>query len=249
MFSRMPRRTHASWLIVLALVTVSFAGGAAVGVTWNRDEIIPVVLVKPGIGGFEPSEGSSIDNTWTKSQVKPVLLVKPGIGGFEPREEISIGNTWRKSDVLPVMLVESGANGFIPLRLITSTASSRPAAGPGAGTTASQTDSKLEAARTIGAEASDRLEDAERKLAEMVAKLAPAGDGPPLIETRISGTFEGWQGETIFKMENGQIWQQVTYAYTYHYAFRPKVYLIKTHGVYKMKVEGVSGTIFVKQLR
>ena len=83
----------------------------------------------------------------------------------------------------------------------------------------------------------------------MVAKLAPAGDGPALIETRISGTFEGWKGKTIFKMDNGQIWQQVTYAYTYHYAYRPKVYIIKTRGAYKMKVEGVSETIFVKRLK
>jgi len=50
-------------------------------------------------------------------------------------------------------------------------------------------------------------------------------------------------------MENGHIWQQVTYCYTYLYAFRPKVYLIKVHNAYKMKVEDVSDTIFVKRLR
>ena len=61
--------------------------------------------------------------------------------------------------------------------------------------------------------------------------------------------LEGWDGETIFKLDNGQIWQQVTYAYTYHYAYRPKVFIIKTHGAYKMKVDGVSGMIFVKQLK
>ena len=53
----------------------------------------------------------------------------------------------------------------------------------------------------------------------------------------------------VFKFSNGQIWQQAAYAYTYHYAFRPKVILIKTHGTYKMKVDGVNGTIFVKQLK
>ncbi len=92
------------------------------------------------------------------------------------------------------------------------------------------------------------LAELERKLAEIVAKYAPAGDGPDLIESRIEGDFEGWDGETIFKLDNGQIWQQVSFAFTYHYAFRPKVTIIKTHGAYKMVVHGVSGTIFVKRL-
>lgn len=101
----------------------------------------------------------------------------------------------------------------------------------------------------------DRLSDAaealrklEQELAETVAKLAPAGDGPDLIEAQIDGRFEGWDGETIFKLDNGQVWQQVAYAYTYHYALRPKVFIIKTHGAYKMKVDGVDGTVFVKRV-
>lgn len=92
------------------------------------------------------------------------------------------------------------------------------------------------------------LREAEKKLAETVAKLAPAGDGPDLIETQMAGEFEGWTGETIFKMDNGQIWQQVSFGYTYRYAFRPKVMIIKTNGAYKMKVDGVAGTIFVKRI-
>ena len=30
-----------------------------------------------------------------------------------------------------------------------------------------------------------------------------------VIETYIDGDFEGWEGETIWKMDNGQIWQQL----------------------------------------
>lgn len=92
------------------------------------------------------------------------------------------------------------------------------------------------------------LREAEKKLAESVAKLAPAGNGPDLIETNIEGEFIGWEGDTIFKMSNGQIWQQVTMGFTYTYKFRPKVMIIKTNGAYKMKVEGVANTIFVKQI-
>jgi hypothetical protein len=70
-----------------------------------------------------------------------------------------------------------------------------------------------------------------------------------LIESRIDGDFEGWDGDTIFKLINGQIWQQVSYDYTYHYAFMPKVLIFKTTGGYKMKVEGVHKTIYVERLK
>lgn len=93
------------------------------------------------------------------------------------------------------------------------------------------------------------LRESEKKLAEAVAKLAPAGDGPDLIETNIEGEFEGWDGDTLFKLANGQIWQQVTMGFTYTYKFRPKVMIIKTNGAYKMKVDGVAGTIFVKRIK
>jgi hypothetical protein len=111
-----------------------------------------------------------------------------------------------------------------------------------------QTDVEVNAASEV-TKAEAELQEAESRLAETVAKLAPAGDGPDLIESRISGNFEGWDGDTILKLENGQVWQQVTYAYTYHYAYRPEVWIIKTHGAYKMKVDGVAGSIFVKRIK
>lgn len=72
---------------------------------------------------------------------------------------------------------------------------------------------------------------------------------PDVIESRIEGDFEGWEGETIFKLDNGQIWQQSSYAYTYHYAYRPEVLIYKTSGGYKMKVEGVDDTVYVRRLK
>lgn len=70
-----------------------------------------------------------------------------------------------------------------------------------------------------------------------------------VIESNIDGTFNGWDGETIFKLRNGQIWQQSSYAYTYHYAYAPDVMIYKTSGVYKMKVDGVDTSINVTQLK
>jgi hypothetical protein len=72
---------------------------------------------------------------------------------------------------------------------------------------------------------------------------------PDVIESQIEGEFEGWDGETIFKLLNGQIWQQASYAYHYHYAYMPEVLIYKTSGGYKMKVEGVDETIYVRRIR
>ena len=86
------------------------------------------------------------------------------------------------------------------------------------------------------------------KLAAALTKIA-APTTADLIETYISGTFEGWDGDTIFQLDNGQIWKQSSYAYTYHYAFHPKVLIFKAPEGYKLKVEGVDGTIVVQRLK
>ena len=71
---------------------------------------------------------------------------------------------------------------------------------------------------------------------------------PSVIESQIVGDFEGWRGETIIKLMNGQIWQQIESYYTYHYAFMPKVFIYKSASGYKMKVDGVDKTIGVRQI-
>jgi hypothetical protein len=40
-------------------------------------------------------------------------------------------------------------------------------------------------------------------------------EASPLIETRVDGEFQGWSGETIVKLTNGQIWQQTEFHYRY----------------------------------
>ena len=182
--------------------------GAAIGVSWTKSQVTPVVIVEPSVGGFKPMGSSAIGNRWAKSQIKPVLLVKSGIGGFVPREGSSIGNQWSKKDVQPVMLVEPGITGFIPFRAITSIGKSM---GGGASRTLPTT--------------------------------------PAVIESKVDGSFEGWDGETIVKLANGQIWQQTEYHYRYHYAFMPEVLIFKSGGVYKMKVKGIEKAVRVKRLK
>ena len=69
------------------------------------------------------------------------------------------------------------------------------------------------------------------------------------IETYISGAFNGWDGETIWKMDNGQIWQQASYAYHYHYTYHPKVVIYAAAGGWKMKVDGDDGEVAVKRIK
>ena len=77
-------------------------------------------------------------------------------------------------------------------------------------------------------------------------KAAAAGE---VIESYIKGDFEGWDGETVFFLDNGQIWQQAAYSYHYHYAYRPKVLIIRSGGMHKMIVEGVSESVMVQRIK
>lgn len=69
------------------------------------------------------------------------------------------------------------------------------------------------------------------------------------IESQIDGEFKGWSGETIFKLTNGQIWQQSNYSYTYSYSYRPKITIYSASGGCKLKVDGLCDTIGVKRLK
>jgi hypothetical protein len=70
-----------------------------------------------------------------------------------------------------------------------------------------------------------------------------------VIESRINGEFTGWTGETIFRLQNGQIWQQSSYAYMYRYAYSPGVLIYASGSRFKMRVDGVDSEIFVTRLR
>ncbi|WNM58218.1 hypothetical protein [Candidatus Nitrospira allomarina] len=84
---------------------------------------------------------------------------------------------------------------------------------------------------------------------ETVKQAPPSRAVPNVIKSQIDGDFEGWEGETIVKLLNGQIWQQTEYWYHYHYSFMPSVLIYNQGASYKMKVEGIDKAIGVVQLR
>jgi hypothetical protein len=60
----------------------------------------------------------------------------------------------------------------------------------------------------------------------LLAEKKKSTECDPAIEAHIDGEFKGWTGETIYKLRNGQIWQQATYHY--HYAYAPEVTIYST---------------------
>jgi hypothetical protein len=87
-----------------------------------------------------------------------------------------------------------------------------------------------------------------RKTSATKGKLQPTPSSE-IIESQIEGEFKGWDGETIFKLINGQIWQQSSYAYTYSYKYRPKVMIFPSSGGFSMQVEGMDQRIQVVRIK
>jgi hypothetical protein len=77
---------------------------------------------------------------------------------------------------------------------------------------------KTAAIKQAREEAKAEAKDAARKAKEEAKeearkkKIANAGlaarDDDEVIKTRILGKFTGWEGNTVFTLENGQVWQQ-----------------------------------------
>jgi hypothetical protein len=68
-----------------------------------------------------------------------------------------------------------------------------------------------------------------------------------VLERTIISDFNGWSGDTIFELDNGQIWKQDAYAYHYSYSYRPKAIIYKSGYGFKMIVNGSS--IKVKRIK
>jgi len=72
-------------------------------------------------------------------------------------------------------------------------------------------------------------------------------NGALVIESNIDGPFFGWSGSTVFKLANGQVWEQDAPARTYHFAYRPNLRITEIDHTYLMEVDGV-GSIKVRRV-
>ena len=69
------------------------------------------------------------------------------------------------------------------------------------------------------------------------------------IESKVDGSFEGWQGDTIVELVNGEVWKQAEYYYQYHYAYMPKALVYRDGEGYKMRVKGIKRGVRVVRVR
>ena len=181
--------------------------------------------------------GASIGISWTKTEVTPVVLVKPAIGGFVPVEGDSILIRWTRAEVTPVLLVKPGLFGFVPRE----------------GGGVADRWSKQDVLPVMFVESSSGNFVPSRRVYAGGDRNESLRQTPPqlssVIESRIDGDFSGWNGETIVRLMNGQIWQQKEYYYRYHYAFMPNVLIFMSGGTYKMKVDGIDKAVGVSRLK
>ncbi|HEY3859126.1 MAG TPA: hypothetical protein VGM47_05875 [Gammaproteobacteria bacterium] len=72
---------------------------------------------------------------------------------------------------------------------------------------------------------------------------------PKRIESSIVGRFTGWTGNTVFKLANGQVWQQADDT-TYDANLQDPQVVIKRLGTgYLLTLPGHGATVFVKRLQ
>jgi hypothetical protein len=70
------------------------------------------------------------------------------------------------------------------------------------------------------------------------------------IESRYDGEFTGWSGNTLFRLENGQVWKQAQSGRIAQRQSRPLVTIERTTlGTYRMTVEGSSESIRVERVK
>lgn len=82
----------------------------------------------------------------------------------------------------------------------------------------------------------------------MAPKENPAT--PDRVETRIAGRFTGWTGNTVFKLENGQVWQQASTGYFTNVELdHPQVVIKKLRFGYLLTLPGKGETVFVRRIK
>jgi len=68
-----------------------------------------------------------------------------------------------------------------------------------------------------------------------------------VVKSRIRGSFQGWKGNGVYELENGQRWQQTRYCYRYRYKYRPRAEVIRQSGRHYLYVECMDKPIEVRR--
>jgi len=69
---------------------------------------------------------------------------------------------------------------------------------------------------------------------------------PEVIESSITGPFRGWDGRTVFRLDNGQVWRQSEAGTFFFPTSDPKVIIRKSRfGSYHLRIEGKNSSVKV----
>lgn len=79
--------------------------------------------------------------------------------------------------------------------------------------------------------------------------LKPTVDEPGSIHSTIQGRFTGWSGSTLFKLANGQVWQQSGPGDYSTQMQDPEVVIKKLHFGYLLTLPGHGQTVFVSRVQ
>lgn len=66
--------------------------------------------------------------------------------------------------------------------------------------------------------------------------------------SRIYGVTTGYHEGAVFKLQNGQVWQQSEYRYQYHYAYQPMVRLLRYGSQQMLEIDGTRQSVSVIQV-
>lgn len=71
-----------------------------------------------------------------------------------------------------------------------------------------------------------------------------------VIRSRYDGEFRGWNGRTLFRLENGQVWRQAEDGRVAFSSSRPMVTISNgTLGTYRLRVDGLNRAVRVTRVR
>lgn len=76
-----------------------------------------------------------------------------------------------------------------------------------------------------------------------------SGNTGEALESQISGESKGYKQGMLFKLTNGQIWEQTDGWFFFFFQVMPKVTIFQTNGFTKLKIEGMDQAVTVKRIR
>ncbi len=70
------------------------------------------------------------------------------------------------------------------------------------------------------------------------------------VLSTISGAFKGWSGSTVFKLDNGQVWQQRRRGNYAHHGPNPEIIITKNFmGFYRMELVDSGKSVQVQRIK